>query len=428
MIHFYYFSSIKKKTISQYKSPQSFFRFYLFLFITLTFFVSCTPSERFTKKEETGSVVSELRILLNEYNKEEFLNVESPAYLNDHSSRLALITSGSAIQISEDDGNISLTVNGKKYSGSKFFLTPAESVQIIKINGKQYRGKILISSSRNTINLINLVSLEDYVKGVLAKEMPLGKNNENFEALKALAICIRTYAIRKMKDGKIYFDLFADTRDQVYGGVDAENPLSDKAVDETKNLVIQYQDKAALIYYHSTCGGYTESSKNVFTKDLVPYLISIKDGDEPYCKISPRFQWEEIYEKEEIISRLKNYNLLENTNYILNDISISNKFNSGRVSELEIKVVDSNNNEMSLVIRGNEIRSILKTSDNKNILWSTLFDLEIESNSVVLTGNGYGHGVGLCQWGAIALSRNGWNYKEILQHYYPGTIPKNYND
>ena len=263
--------------------------------------------------------------------------------------------------------------------------------------------------------------MEDYVKGVLAREMPLGKNNENFEALKALAICIRTYAIRKMKDGKIYFDLYADTRDQVYGGVDAENPLSNKAVDETKNLVVEYGGKPALLYYHSTCGGYTESSENVFTDEPVPYLISIKDGDEPYCKISPRFQWQEIYEKEKIIDRLRNYSLLDDANYELEDISVITNFESGRVAELEVKIVDDDEEEKSIVLRGNEIRSILRTSDNKNILWSTLFDLSIRSNSVVLKGYGFGHGVGLCQWGAIALSRKGWNYKEILQHYYPGT-------
>ncbi|MGB5529278.1 MAG: SpoIID/LytB domain-containing protein [Ignavibacteriaceae bacterium] len=371
---------------------------------------------------------SEVRVLIKEFKTGEFLNVESSSYLYDNSSRLAILTPESRIQIIKNSGNIRLTVNGKDYNGNKFFISTEENEGTIKINGKRYRGKIQVSSSNNTINVINVVSLEDYIKGVLAKEMPIGKNNENFEALKALAICVRTYSLKKMKDGKIYFDLYADTRDQVYGGMDAENPLSNKAVDETKKLVLQYDGQPALIYYHSTCGGYTEASENVFTKDAVPYLISIRDGDEPYCKISPRFQWEEIYEKEEIITRLKNYSLLDNVNYKLKDISITNKFESERVSELEIKVIDSDSNEKSLVIRGNEIRSILRTSDNKNILWSTLFDLSLKSNSVVLTGYGFGHGVGLCQWGAIALSRKDWNYKEILQHYYPGTKTANYND
>jgi SpoIID/LytB domain protein len=84
--------------------------------------------------------------------------------------------------------------------------------------------------------------------------MPLGKKEENFEALKALAICIRTYAVKKMKDGKIYFDLYADTRDQVYAGADAESPLSNKAVEETKSMILKYKGSQAIIFYHSTCG------------------------------------------------------------------------------------------------------------------------------------------------------------------------------
>jgi stage II sporulation protein D len=263
--------------------------------------------------------------------------------------------------------------------------------------------------------------MEDYVKGVLAKEMPVGKNEENLEALKALAVCVRTYAQKKLKDGKIYFDIYDDTRDQVYGGMDAESPLSNRAAGETKNLILKYDGTQATLFYHSTCGGYTESSQNVFTKEYVTYLKGIKDGSEPYCKISPRFEWTETYGKELIISRLKNYSLLNDLNYRLEDISILSRFNSGRVNEMEIKVVSNSSEKKTIIIKGNEIRSILRTSDGKMILWGTMFDVSKKSNSIVLSGKGFGHGVGLCQWGAIALSQKGWSYKDILEHYYPGT-------
>jgi stage II sporulation protein D len=166
----------------------------------------------------------------------------------------------------------------------------------------------------------------------------------------------------------------------------------------------------------------------VFTKENIPYLTSIEDGSEPYCKISPRFEWTETYSSELLISRLKNYSLIDNVNYSLEDISIISRFNSGRVNEMEIIVVDEDREKKSIIIKGNEIRSVLRTADGKNILWSTLFDLSLKSNSVVLRGKGFGHGVGLCQWGAIALSRKGWNYEDILNHYYPGTETGNLND
>ena len=392
------------------------------------FFFSCTPSERFAKKEKTNVNASEVRVLLNDFSASESLNIESQVFLNDETNILTQIQAGSKVDCFVNNSRVSTKVNGKNYTREKFILSSVDDDAIININGKRYRGKIQVSSSNNSIDLINIVNLEDYVKGVLSREMPLGKNDENYEALKALAVCVRTYAMRKTQDGKVYFDLYDDTHDQVYGGVDAENPLSNKAADETKNLILKYEGEPALIYYHSTCGGYTESSENVFTRNPVPYLITIKDGDDAYCKISPRFQWEEVYTRDEIVNRLKNYSLLDNSNYELKDISINDKFESGRVSELEVNVVDEIGKQKSVLLKGNEIRSILRTADNKNILWSTMFDLSTNSNSVVLQGKGFGHGVGLCEWGAIALSRKGWKYKAILQHYYPGTNVEKYND
>ncbi|MDH3268963.1 MAG: SpoIID/LytB domain-containing protein [Ignavibacteria bacterium] len=422
----------------------------IFLLALINFaFLSCSPTKRFTENEdktdkiekgeestknikekesETEFNFAEIRVSMQGLIPSESLLIESQAYLYDEESVLALVNSGSTINCFDNAGKIQLDINEQRFDGQKFFLASAESEEIIKLNGKRYRGKIQISFSSTSIDVINILNLEDYVKGVLAKEMPLGKNGENFEALKALAICVRTYAIQKIKDGKLYFDIYPDTRDQVYGGVDSESTNSNKAVDETNNLILKYEGNAATIFYHSTCGGYTESSVNVFTREEIPYLTSVKDGDEPNCKISPRFQWEEKYSRELIVSRLKNYSLLDNQNYSLEDISVISRFNSGRVDELEIDLVGDDEEETSVIIRGNEIRSIIRNADGKSILWSTMFDVSLNSNSVIILGKGFGHGVGLCQWGAIALSRKGWDFTEILYHYYPGTIAEKIND
>ena len=225
--------------------------------------LSCAPAKRFPDKEEEEERIereekleeeiskpdfnfAEVRVLLNGLIPAESLTIESKVYLFNKDRRVAIIKSGNSINCYENYGKPRLTINGENFDGEKFFLSPAEIDGIIKVNGKQYRGKIQISSSGNSINIINVLNLEDYVKGVLAREMPLGKNEENLEALKALAICVRTYAYRKVRDGKINFDLYSDTRDQVYGGVDAESPLSNKAAEETKNMILKYRKRRSV--------------------------------------------------------------------------------------------------------------------------------------------------------------------------------------
>ncbi len=422
---------------------------FVLLVLMILFSLSCSSTKRFTKPEEktvevnteettTNNIIkdesgsefnfNEIRVSMQGLVPSESLTIESRVFLYDDNNKLALDYVGNAINCYENDGKIILNINDQNFDGQKFVLVSAESDEIIKVNGKRFRGKIQISSSGSSIEIINIIGLEDYVKGVLAKEMPVGKNGENFEALKALAVCVRTYAIQKMKDGKLYFDIYPDTRDQVYGGLDAEKPISNLAVEETKNLILKFDGTVTKVFYHSTCGGYTESSANVFTKEQIPYLVSIKDGDEPNCKISPRFEWTETYKKELIISRLKNASLLENVNYRLTNISISSRFDSGRINEMEIEVVSESGENKIIIIKGNEIRSILRTADGKSILWSTMFDVELNSNSVILSGNGFGHGVGLCQWGAISLSRKGWDFNSILEFYYRGTSTGKIND
>ena len=147
---------------------------------------------------------------------------------------------------------------------------------------------------------------------------------------------------------------------------------------------------------------------------------SIEDGSEPYCKISSRYEWEEIYSENQFIEQLYNSGVISSINYELDDIEIRSKFESGRVNELEIKLSgDSGNKEVLLF--GNDIRSRIRTSKNNLLLWSTMFDIERSRSEITVTGKGFGHGVGLCQWGAIGQSRQGRSYKQILAHYFPGT-------
>jgi stage II sporulation protein D len=258
--------------------------------------------------------------------------------------------------------------------------------------------------------------------------MPVGKGNDNYEALKAFAIAARTYAINKVFNSKTYYDLLPDIRDQVYGGADAEHPLSNRAVDETEGLILTYDDEPATVFYHSTCGGFTESAANVFTKDDISYLRTISDGNNAYCSISPNFNWTEMIPESLLIKRLFDAKLINDTNCSINNFIIKSRFHSGRINELEISL-KYNDGTKSISIFGNQIRSIIKNKAGNGLLKSNNFIIEIDENrNVIITGKGSGHGVGLCQWGAIGQSRLGKNYKEILNHYFPGTEIKKLND
>ena len=120
--------------------------------------------------------------------------------------------------------------------------------------------------------------------------------------------------------------------------------------------------------------------------------------------------------------------MLDDGNYSIEGVNINSRFSSGRVNELEIILNDQTGSESSVKIYGNSIRNILKTADGSMGLWSTLFDIDQSGSKITINGKGFGHGVGLCQWGAIGLSREGKSYKEILDHYYPGTEIGNLND
>jgi stage II sporulation protein D (peptidoglycan lytic transglycosylase) len=401
----------------------------LFLNVIVCIIISCSPSKRFTNEDDTKTnkvlnseikSTSEVRVLLEENPSAGFLTIDNEVYLFQEGKKIALIRNGNTIQCYNENYTLKLIVQDKKFEGEYFKLVPADN-SFVQLNGKKYKGEIFIYPAGLTVGVVNNLSIEDYVKGVLTKEMPVGTGEQNLEALKALAVCVRTYAINRMKEGNNLFDLFKDTRDQVYGGLDAEHPLSNRAVDETKNLILKYDGEPAIIYYHSTCGGATESAQNVFTQENIPYLESIKDGDPPNCTISNRFSWEEDYSEEVFVQRLIDANLLDEGNYSIEDININSRFESGRVNELEILIRNKSGSESSVKIYGNSIRNIIKTSDGSMSLWSTLFDIARSNSKIIAKGKGYGHGVGLCQWGAIGLSRDGSSYKQILEHYYPGT-------
>lgn len=396
----------------------------LFIFL----FVSCSSSKRFTSETNNYEVSNELsiRVLLQESENKSSLILDEDLEVFIEGKKIALIKRKNKFEVVGNGDNIILKLNKKEFNAKQILLTPA-SYDYFSYKNRKYRGSLKIISINSEIKILNQISLEDYVKGVMTKEMPVGNGNENFEALKAFAICVRTYAINKLNERNFEFDILPDTRDQVYGGVEGEHPLSNKAVDETREQILTWNDQPATMFYHSTCGGYTENTINVFSKKEISYLSGIKDGDPPNCQISPRFDWSESYSYTEFLNRLKLAGYINSNAYILKNAIIVSKFSSGRVNELTITLKRESSTEETISLFGNSIRSVVKNSEGTGILRSTMFDIHLDGSSVRLDGHGAGHGVGLCQWGAIGLSRSGKNFKEIIQHYFPGVNISKYD-
>ena len=403
-----------------------------FLILTALYIVGCASSSRFSSNESKSTLANQftgnlIKVLLNDTRRELSFNIQSSVILYENEKPIALIKTGNRLNFFSAGNSVELKIQNRVFNAEYFILKPDNKEEGIKYNGVRYGGLIKITGGDNNVNVINQLPLELYLKGVIAREMPMGKGDSYFQALKAFAICARTYAISKLGKGHL-FDIYLDTRDQVYGGLSSERILGNKAVDETQNMILTYDGRPAVIFYSASCGGHTANVKEVFSGNDEPYLQGVKDGDLPNCSIAPHFNWEEEYSANKFIKRLETAGYLERGIYTLRNVIVENRSSSGRVAELLVKVISDNGQEKNVTINGNKIRTVIRKSDDSNILQSTMFDVNFDGENVLIKGKGNGHGVGLCQWGAIYQSTQGKNYKDILSFYFPGTVIKEFND
>lgn len=267
-----------------------------------------------------------------------------------------------------------------------------------------YRGRLqLIKTKQGLLSVINVLNIEDYIKGVLYHEI---SHRWPLEAIKAQAIASRTFAIyqAQQRSDKEYY-LRADVSSQVYRGVFGEKFRTSKAVDETAGQILMYRGKVLPAFFHATCGGRTEKASRLWK--ISSRLKPLKGVNCPFCENSPYFIWAKTISLDEIedkISRAK-----EPTGKI-KSIKILSRDRSGRVRSLRIKA------DKTIKMAAKEFRNILGT----RVLNSTNFSISIEDNQAHFKGYGWGHGVGMCQWGAFSMAKKGYNCYQVLRHYYPG--------
>ncbi len=303
----------------------------------------------------------------------------------------------------------SINLGDVSYPLAKLFIKTEEGGVII-LNGRRFRGNIyLIARDNQRLLVVNSIELEDYLKGILYHEV---SHYWPTEVLKAQAVVSRTYALYQIQEHAAFdYDLTADIYSQVYGGMTSERYRTNRAVNYTKGEVLTFRDKIFPAYFHATCGGHTEDAALLWNIDIAP-LAGVPCN---FCRQSPHFNWHCVLSLDEIKQKLRDsgYNISG-----IKTIAILNRTPSGRAKDLRIAAENKD-----IQISAKDFRNII----GPNILRSTNFAVSIVQDDAVFIGIGWGHGVGMCQWGAYFMARQGKNYKEILKYYYPGSeVSKNY--
>lgn len=297
---------------------------------------------------------------------------------------------------------------------------------LLAINGKFYRGSLEVNfrtsdttlsankneATNNTrISAINVVNLEDYLLSVVPAEMP---SQWPQEALKAQAIAARSYAManfgKHQADG---YDVKANTEDQVYSGVQSESDNSNLACAQTAGIILKHQGQVIPAFFHSGSGGWTELAENVWGNSL-PFLKSVPDYDDA----SPLATWTRTYEREKLIAQLLPARLTINK-----DGSKDYAQNIGQIGQLlDVAIIGRTptNRVMQLNLIGKKREASISSEELRKVLKlpSTNFNLVFQDGVFIFSGRGFGHGLGLSQWGAKALADNGYNAAQILKYYY----------
>jgi stage II sporulation protein D len=279
-----------------------------------------------------------------------------------------------------------------------YLVVPQVKDGLLSYNGRVYRGAIwlkpvAIAAGEVSFQAINIIDLEDYLLSVVPSEMP---TTWHLEAIKAQSIAARSYAVANYwKNEKENYDLKDTTDDQVYLGVESETASGNRACDETAGVVLKHNQKVISAFFHSTSGGATEAGENVWGKEI-PYVQSVVDYDDN----SPHFSWQRRFtiDQAEKAFGLKTGALLS--------IHPFWKVPSNRVKQAAIISVDNTS-----LVSGERLRQLFK-------LPSSIFNVSFEDGSYIFAGRGFGHGLGMSQYGARTLAESGYNAAQILSYYY----------
>jgi stage II sporulation protein D len=304
-------------------------------------------------------------------------------------------------------GRLSATGNGLGYNGRALGLSfalvePLRDGEPLKVAGRRYRGLIGLQASGGQLLVLNVVGLEDYLKGVLPSEVPA---DWPLEAQKAQAVAARSFALAQQAKAKPLWDVDDSVSSQVYKGLDAERPRPVQAVDGTRGLVLSHAGSVIEAFFHSNSGGHTADVAEVWGAKI-PYLQGVLDV---HSEGQKHYAWTAVIPRDQAENALIRAGLWRG---YLDGIAGRGLSESGRWLNVELMGRDERR-----IVKATALRSALGVDR----LRSTRFNVRLRGDDLVFEGLGWGHGVGLSQEGAHVLAQRGWTYARILQHYYPGT-------
>lgn len=311
-------------------------------------------------------------------------------------------------------------------------LTQGESATLVW-RGNHYRGRFKVFLNvRGSLTVAIRLALEPYLKGVVPGEIG-ALSDSLLEAGRAQAVAARSYTLfYKGRRGAEGFDLYATVEDQFYSPFESERALATRCVETTRGLVNLSGGLPIRANYCSTCGGVTAEAWEAWPTDPYDYLTSHADGDEAgdFCGTSPLYRWREEWTAAELLGNLAKFGptfgvpLPVGGTGALLDVRVAQRSRSGRVWWLEVETSTG-----TVRIHAHMLRQMLRRGGNPAaILRSNLFKIDVRRDpetrralAVVASGSGSGHGVGLCQTGALGMAKRGVRGEAILAHYYPGT-------
>ena len=328
--------------------------------------------------------------------------------------KLTLTTRTDRVYLTSEDGGIFATTlyivppEGDKTSSEIPEITIELPGKRPMISDRSYHGSLKIDVETRpspTLRIINYLPVENYVASVLSSEF----GYTQLEGSKALALCIRTLTLRHLTNQSGPEYAVPDNESwQVYKGTNPITPTAIQATQETFGQVLLYEDELIEAVYFASSGGFTANNEDVWNaSEVVPYL---RGREDEYDNESPHHIWNSAISRSDLLAHLSNEYDLSVTGFSIHDINKRDQ----RVRSI---LLSSSGNEQK-IIPGNEFRHVVNRRFGRDRIKSTMFKINTQPGQYLFSGGGFGHGVGLNQWGALELSKQGWSYEEILNYYY----------